>query len=58
MLECDTSRMRIDLGYVERVSRGVAMQRTIEWERAHPPDQVDAASFNYAAEDEILSQLR
>ena len=57
-LECDTSRMRIDLGYVERVSRGEAMKQTIEWERSHPPDQVDAASFNYAAEDEVLSQLR
>ncbi len=57
-LECDTNRIRIDLGYVEQVSRGQAMQRTIEWERAHPPDQVDAARFNYAAEDELLKRFQ
>ena len=56
-LECDTNRIRTDLGYVERLPRGEAMRRTIEWERAHPPDEMDAASFNYAAEDDLLKRL-
>jgi hypothetical protein len=26
----------------------------VEWERAHPPENVDAASFDYAAEHAAL----
>ena len=53
-MHCDTTRIRRELDYHERVSRAEAMRRTIEWERAHPPDQVDPASFNYEAEDAAL----
>lgn len=53
-LDCDTNRIRRELGFVERIPREEAMQRTIEWERAHPPDQIDPAAFNYAAEDAAL----
>jgi nucleoside-diphosphate-sugar epimerase len=53
-LECDTTRIRSELEYEERVSRVEAMRRTVDWERANPPDQVDAAGFNYSAEDQTL----
>jgi nucleoside-diphosphate-sugar epimerase len=55
-MQCDTSRIRRELGYNERVSRDEAMRKTIEWERAHPPDQIDVASFNYQAEDAALAR--
>lgn len=57
-METDTRRIRSELGYVEPVSREEAMIRTVEWERAHPPDTVDPADYDYAAEDDILEQYR
>lgn len=57
-LDCDTSRIREELGYSERVARDEAIKETVAWERAGPPDQVDAALFNYAAEDAALAKLR
>ncbi len=54
----DTSRIRTELGYVEAVPREEALERTIAWERAHPPAEVDPAQFDYAAEDEILARVR
>jgi nucleoside-diphosphate-sugar epimerase len=53
-LHCDTSRIRRELGYVERVPREEAMRRTIDWERSHPPDEIDMSSFDYAGEDAAL----
>jgi nucleoside-diphosphate-sugar epimerase len=55
-MQCDTSRIRRELGYNERIPREQAMRRTIEWERAHPPDGIDPASFNYEAEDAALGR--
>jgi hypothetical protein len=34
-----------------------ALRRTIEWERANPPAQVNPALFNDAAEDEAVASL-
>ena len=51
----DTSRIRRELGYREEFPREVALLRTVEWERAHPPPNVDSASFDYAAEDVALA---
>jgi nucleoside-diphosphate-sugar epimerase len=51
----DTGRLRRELGYRETVSREEALRRTVEWERAHPPEKVDPASFDYAAEDAALT---
>lgn len=48
----DTSRIRAELGYREVVPRAEALRRTIAWERAHPPETIDPADFDYAAEDE------
>jgi nucleoside-diphosphate-sugar epimerase len=49
----DSSRIREELDYAEPISRDVAIARTIEWERAHPPDS-ELTPFDYAAEDEAL----
>lgn len=56
-LEVDTSRIRRELGYTERISRGEALARTIAWERANPPTEVDLKQFDYHAEDAILKEL-
>lgn len=50
-LVVDTSRIRRELGYTETVDSHEALARTVAWERANPPAQVDPAQFDYAAED-------
>ena len=50
-LAVDTSRIRSELGYAETVMPQEALARTVAWERANPPAQVDPAQFDYAAED-------
>ncbi len=54
-LVADTSRIRKELGFREKVPIDAAIQRTVEWERAHPPAAVDPARFDYAAEDAALA---
>ncbi len=56
-LAADTSRIRQELSYQEPVSLEEALRRTIRWEQAHPPQQIDLASFNYAAEDIAIAQI-
>lgn len=56
-LGADTGRIRQELGYAEQFTRADAMKATVDWERAHPPNQVDATRFNYAAEDAALERL-
>ena len=51
-----SARIRQELGYSEPVPLDVGVARTIEWERANPPAQVDAAQFDYAAEDAAMEQ--
>jgi nucleoside-diphosphate-sugar epimerase len=53
----DTGRIRRELGYEEKFSREEALRRTVLWERRHPPEKVDPASFDYAAEDAALARL-
>ena len=53
----DTTRIREELGYVEPISLDVAMQRTIAWERANPPAEIDPKAFDYVAEDAVLASL-
>ena len=50
----DSSRIRSELGYRERVSREDALARTIAWERANPPARINPAEYDYAAEDAAL----
>lgn len=54
----DTTRLRAELGYDERISREEALRRTIEWERAHPPAEIFPAEIEYAAEDALLAKLK
>ncbi len=56
-LVTDMSRMRRELGYAEPVSRAEGLRRTVAWERAHPPEVVDPARFDYAAEDAVLAAV-
>jgi nucleoside-diphosphate-sugar epimerase len=53
----DSSRIRQELGYSERVDRAEAFRRTIIWESANQPEKIDPAMFDYAAEDKILGDL-
>ena len=57
-LDSDTTRIRRELDYTERVSRCEALQQTVAWQRANPPAQLDAAAFDYAAEDALLDSLK
>lgn len=54
-LQLDTSRIRRELGFVERVSRDDGITRAIAWERAHPPKRVSPRWTDFAAEDAVLA---
>ena len=54
----DSSRIRQELGYQEQVPINEALRRTVEWERANPPSEIDPAQFDYAVEDAILASLQ
>jgi nucleoside-diphosphate-sugar epimerase len=56
-LAAETSRIRTELGYEEKIPREEALRRTVEWERANPPGEIDAKRFDYAAEDLALSKF-
>ncbi len=55
--DVDSRRIRRELGYAEVVPFDEALRRTIEWERANPPEEVNPEQFNYTAEDAVLSRL-
>src|SRR5262249_53777760 len=50
-LVADTNRFRKELGYEEETPRQEALRRSIEWERANPPADIDLRRFDYAAEE-------
>jgi nucleoside-diphosphate-sugar epimerase len=50
----DSSRIRRELGYTERVDVEEALRRTIAWERENPPKEIDPKDFDYVAEDAFL----
>jgi nucleoside-diphosphate-sugar epimerase len=52
-----SARIRRELGYKEPVAIDEAIQRTIRWEIANPPDDM-LAQFDYAAEDAALAGHR
>ncbi len=52
----DSSRIRKELGYAEQIDVEEAIRRTIGWEQANPPERIDPALFDYAAEDEALQR--
>lgn len=53
----DSSCIRHELGYSERVDLEEAFRRTIAWESANLPERFDPALFNYAAEDAVLAAM-
>jgi nucleoside-diphosphate-sugar epimerase len=57
-LVSDSSRIRRELGYRERVGREAALKQTIEWERENPPAEINQEQFDYAAEDAALEALK
>jgi len=56
-LVIDTTRIRTELGYSERISQQEALHETIDWERKHPPSEIPPLQSEYAAEDEALAKL-
>jgi nucleoside-diphosphate-sugar epimerase len=56
-LTMDSSRIRAELGYRESVALDEALRRAVAWERANPPGKIDAAPFDYAAEDAALAAM-
>ncbi|NMG09922.1 NAD-dependent epimerase/dehydratase family protein [Brasilonema sp. UFV-L1] len=57
----DSTRIRQELGYKEIVSLEKALQRTIDWERIHPPEEPEELAepwlLDYGTEDGILAKL-
>lgn len=53
----DSSRIRGELGYEETIEQDEALERTIEWERANPPQNIDDHSFDYQKEDELYEKI-
>jgi nucleoside-diphosphate-sugar epimerase len=56
-LEVNTNRIRRELGFEERVSLNEALSKTVAWESANPPDEIDAKQFDYAAEDAVIENI-
>lgn len=56
-LDMDSSRIRRELGYRERLSRREALTTTIAWDREHPTE-LKAEEFDYEAEDRLLKRKR
>lgn len=53
----DTSRIRDELGYSEKVSREDGLRKTVLWEWANPPLEIDPKNFDYEAEDDAVDKL-
>lgn len=53
-LETDTTSLRSNFGFEEVIPFETGLRRTVEWERANPPDKVD---FDYEVEDRVLALL-
>ena len=53
----DTSRIRRELGFAEQVPFDEALRRTIEWERANPPEKIDRQQFDYAEDQSYTAQM-
>ena len=53
----DTTRIRQELGYKEIMPQVEALRRTVEWERANPPTEINPEQFDYAREDAFLAEI-
>lgn len=52
----DTTRIRDELGYREKISAREALVRTVQWERFHPPLD-DHSRDTYPLEDQLIQGL-
>jgi nucleoside-diphosphate-sugar epimerase len=52
--EVDTQKIRSQLGYCELIEQDDAFLRTVQWERANPPE-VEPYPADYQQEDEVLA---
>jgi nucleoside-diphosphate-sugar epimerase len=57
-LVTDSGRIRRELGYQEVLPLKDALERTVSWERQHPPENVDPSQFDYDAENAIWQKLQ
>jgi nucleoside-diphosphate-sugar epimerase len=57
-LTVDTSRIRHELGYTEKVPTREALKTTIAWELENPPANINPEDYDYEAEDKILKNIR
>ena len=53
--DASSARIRSELGFRDPVPLKQAIQRTIEWERAHPPKNLPGQMFDYEAEDAAVA---
>ena len=53
----NTARVRSELGYREPIPFINGLERTVAWERAHPPKEIDSKQFDYDAEDVVLAKI-
>lgn len=53
-----SNRIRDELRFTEPVPVKEALGRTIQWERANPPSDLPAATFDYAAEDAAIQRFK
>ena len=56
-LVVSSMRIREELGYREAVTSEEGLRRAIGWERDSPPETIDPAQFDYAAEDSALEAV-
>ncbi len=53
-----SDRIRTELGFTDPVAIPEALRRTIEWERANPPSDLPATTFDYPAEDAAIQRFK
>ena len=56
-LVTDTGKIRRDLAFKEKVSFDEGLKRTVEWERANPPHNINQLQFDYELQDDILEKI-
>ncbi len=54
----NSARIRAELGYAEPATPVERMRRTCAWEKENPPEAVEPGTFDYAAEDRVLANLK
>ncbi len=57
-LVVDTTRIRGELGYTESVPLDEAIRRTVEWDRANPPQNLPPNLLDYEAEDAAVAHVK